>query len=84
MIDASPDVVWAILTRGEGYAEWNPEILSVEGRFALNQRIKVSVRLGNGAICRLWSSPYGRRSNTTICAGTLAVANRLAKIHASD
>jgi uncharacterized protein YndB with AHSA1/START domain len=53
IIDAPPDVVWAILTRGEGYAEWNPEIVNVEGRFALKQRIKVSVRLGNGAVRRL-------------------------------
>jgi uncharacterized protein YndB with AHSA1/START domain len=52
-IDASPDVVWAILTDGAGYAEWNPEILSVDGRFALNERIKVRVRLGNGAVRRL-------------------------------
>src|SRR5262249_26971146 len=49
-IDAAPDVVWRILTDAPGYASWNPEIIGVEGAFALNERIKakVKVKAGNG------------------------------------
>jgi hypothetical protein len=51
-IDAAPDVVWRILTDAGGYASWNPEIIGVEGAFALNERIKakVKVKAGNGRL----------------------------------
>jgi uncharacterized protein YndB with AHSA1/START domain len=50
MIAASPERVWAVLTDGEAYREWNPEILGVEGRIALGARITARVRLGDGAV----------------------------------
>lgn len=52
-IDASPEAVWAVLSEGAAYHEWNPEIIAIEGRFALGQTIKAHVRLGNGAVRRL-------------------------------
>jgi len=52
-IDAPPERVWQILTDASGYREWNPEILDVEGRMALGERIVARVRLGDGAIRRV-------------------------------
>jgi uncharacterized protein YndB with AHSA1/START domain len=42
--------VWRVLTDAAGYAEWNPEILHVAGRFGLDERIKVRVKVGGGAV----------------------------------
>jgi uncharacterized protein YndB with AHSA1/START domain len=50
IIGASLEAVWAVLTDGGGYREWNPEITRVEGRIALGERITAHVRLGDGAI----------------------------------
>jgi uncharacterized protein YndB with AHSA1/START domain len=50
IIGASPEAVWTVLTDGGGYREWNPEIIRVEGRIALGERITAHVRLGDGAI----------------------------------
>ncbi len=49
-IAAPPASVWRVLTDAAGYAEWNPEILHVAGRFGLNERIKVRVKVGGGAV----------------------------------
>ena len=49
-IHASPERVWKILTDAAGYAEWNPEIVGIEGRIAPDARIKARVKLGSGAI----------------------------------
>ncbi len=49
-IQAAPETVWEILTNGPGYAEWNPEIVGVEGRMALGERIRAQVKVGRGAI----------------------------------
>jgi hypothetical protein len=50
IIGASPEAVWGILTDGGGYREWNPEIIRLDGRIALAQRITAHVRLGDGAV----------------------------------
>jgi uncharacterized protein YndB with AHSA1/START domain len=50
-IRATPEVVWAILTDGPGYARWNPEINRVEGRIALGEKIKAHVVL-HGSVVR--------------------------------
>jgi len=42
--------VWRILTDAAGYEKWNPEIVGVEGRFDRGERIRVRVKLGDGAI----------------------------------
>jgi uncharacterized protein YndB with AHSA1/START domain len=49
-IAAAPDVVWRILTDAAGYADWNPEIVALAGRFAPGERIQARVRLGSGAV----------------------------------
>jgi uncharacterized protein YndB with AHSA1/START domain len=50
IIDASPELVWRILVDSDGYANWNPEIVGLLGRIALNERIKAQVKVGGGAI----------------------------------
>ena len=40
-IAASADQVWALLTDAAGYPEWNSTIVSLEGRIALGNRIKL-------------------------------------------
>lgn len=52
-IDAPPERVWEILTDASGYHGWNPEILDVQGRMALGERIVALVRLGDGALRRV-------------------------------
>ena len=49
-ISASPDKVWAILTDGSGYSQWNPEIVGIDGTIAAGARITAHVRLGDGAV----------------------------------
>lgn len=49
-IHAAPEVVWEVLTDAAGYAQWNPEIVAVEGRMALGERIFARVKVGSGAI----------------------------------
>lgn len=49
-ISATPEAVWNVLTNASRYADWNPEIIGIEGEFAANARITATVRLGSGAI----------------------------------
>lgn len=49
-IAASQERVWAVLTDGEAYRLWNPEIIGVRGQLALGGRIIAQVRLGDGAV----------------------------------
>jgi uncharacterized protein YndB with AHSA1/START domain len=49
-IRAAPGEVWRILTDGLGYAEWNPEIVAIEGSLASQARFKARVKVGGGAI----------------------------------
>jgi uncharacterized protein YndB with AHSA1/START domain len=49
-IRSGPQVVWEVLTNAPGYAEWNPEIVAIEGRMALGERIRAQVKVGSGAI----------------------------------
>src|SRR5258708_3070429 len=50
IINASPEAVWTILTDGEAYREWNPEIVGIDGHITLGGRITAHVRLGDGAV----------------------------------
>ena len=52
-IVAPPEQVWAVLTNGDAYAQWNPEIVGIEGRLASGARITARVRLGDGAVRRV-------------------------------
>ena len=38
-IDASPEIVWNILTQLELYSDWNPFIVSAEGDVAVGERL---------------------------------------------
>jgi hypothetical protein len=40
-IAASPEAIWALLTNAEGYKEWNPTIVSLDGMISLDNKIKV-------------------------------------------
>jgi hypothetical protein len=40
-IQASPEAIWAILTDGAGYSKWDSGVVSVEGRIAPGETIKV-------------------------------------------
>jgi len=52
-IDAPPARVWTILTDAAAYGDWNPEIVGIDGQFALGERITARVRIGSGAIRRV-------------------------------
>ena len=41
IINAAPDRIWAILTDGPHYPEWDSGVLSVDGTIALGETIKV-------------------------------------------
>jgi hypothetical protein len=49
-IRATPESVWAILTDASSYERWNPEIVRVEGRIALGEKIKAHVLLHGGVV----------------------------------
>ena len=40
-IAAAPDAIWAILTDGDSYPDWDSGVIRVEGRIAPGERIKV-------------------------------------------
>jgi uncharacterized protein YndB with AHSA1/START domain len=52
-IRATPERVWQVLTDARGYASWNPEIIGIDGRMTLNERITARVKVGGGAIRRV-------------------------------
>jgi hypothetical protein len=49
-IRATPEAVWAILTDGPRYADWNPEINRVDRRIALGEKIQAHVVLHGGVV----------------------------------
>ncbi len=44
-IDAPPARVWALLTDASGFAQWNSEVLSIEGQIAEGERIKLRAKI---------------------------------------
>ncbi|MGA8115257.1 MAG: SRPBCC domain-containing protein [Actinocatenispora sp.] len=40
-IDASPEEVWALLTDPAGYPDWNPSVVSLDGRIAEGEKIRL-------------------------------------------
>ncbi|MDI3507223.1 MAG: hypothetical protein PWR21_1252 [Methanoculleus sp.] len=44
IIDASPAVVWRVLTDFASYPDWNPFIISIEGRPWVGTRLSVEIR----------------------------------------
>jgi uncharacterized protein YndB with AHSA1/START domain len=49
-IRASREAVWKILTDAARYADWNPEIVAIDGRMGPGERIRARVKVGSGAI----------------------------------
>jgi hypothetical protein len=41
IIDARPDRVWSLLTDAAAYPDWNPSVLSLQGRIAVGEKIKL-------------------------------------------
>lgn len=48
IINASPEKVWNILIDFESYSEWNPFVLSIEGKPEVGTKLKVVLKNGNG------------------------------------
>ena len=48
LIQASPQRVWQVLTDFSAHAEWNPFIVSLQGRAEWGQRLLVKIRTGEG------------------------------------
>lgn len=48
IIDAPPERVWALLTDGPRWPDWNPTIDKVEGRIAPGEKIRVYSKLTPG------------------------------------
>jgi uncharacterized protein YndB with AHSA1/START domain len=53
VINAPPEMVWAILVDGAKYSGWNPEIVELDGRMDRGESITARVRIGSGAIRRV-------------------------------
>jgi len=47
-INASPEAIWAILTEGRRYPEWDPSMERLEGRVASGEKLKVFTKLSPG------------------------------------
>ena len=48
IIQASPEKIWAILTRGDSYPEWDPGTERIEGEIAEGGKIKAYSKLSPG------------------------------------
>ena len=44
-IDATPETIWAVLTDGAAYPEWDPGMVRLEGRIALGQKITAYTKI---------------------------------------
>lgn len=44
-IEAPPERVWALLVDADGYPSWNPAVVSVDGRIAPGEKIKLTSTL---------------------------------------
>jgi hypothetical protein len=44
-IAATPETIWALLTNGAGYSEWDPGTDRIEGRIAPGEKLKAFTKL---------------------------------------
>jgi hypothetical protein len=47
-INATPEVIWRILTDAPAYPDWNSTVTRVDGRIALGQKVTVHVKVSPG------------------------------------
>jgi hypothetical protein len=47
-IAATPETIWAILTDGAHYPEWDPNAIRIEGQIALGQKIVIYTKVAPG------------------------------------
>ena len=47
-IQASPETIWAILTDGPNYPQWDPTVDRIEGRIAAGEKISAYSKLSPG------------------------------------
>ncbi len=43
VISTTPEKVWSMLTNFKNYPNWNPFIVSIEGKIAENEKLKISI-----------------------------------------
>jgi hypothetical protein len=46
-IDATPQQVWEVVADLDGYASWNPFMIRGRGRFAVGERLEITMRPGD-------------------------------------
>lgn len=61
-INASPETIWAILTNSPEYQNWNSTIDSLEGKIALNQKIKLHAKIAPDRTFKLKVSEFNPSS----------------------
>ena len=73
-INASADVVWAVLTNSQNYTSWNSTIISLDGEIKLGNTIKLVSKLDPKRTYKLkikeftpntqlvWGDPMGKRT----------------------
>jgi len=76
VIEASPEIVWALLTNASDFARWNSTVVSIEGEIALGEKIKLKSTLDEKRTFKLkvkefeinqrmvWADGQGKRTYT--------------------
>ncbi len=52
-IEAKPAVIWSLLTDAANYQNWNSTVVSIEGRIALNETIRLISKLAPTRVFKL-------------------------------
>ena len=80
-INAELPVIWALLTNAPGYPGWNSTIISIDGKIALGEKIRLKSTLDTTRTFKLkvkefepetklvWGDGQGRRTYTLIKRG---------------
>ena len=68
-INASPDRIWAILVDGAHYPDWDSGVVSVDGRIAAGETIKVVSAAGPGRTFPVTVSEFSPPTSMTWSGG---------------
>jgi len=52
-IQADPKTIWSLLTKAENYPKWNSTIISIDGKIALGEKIKLKSYLDPKRVFKL-------------------------------